>query len=94
MATKPAIESTVKLAIYAHADQLVLSAQTHAMPVSAFNGEFGCHSSPKSCGIDNTISPRDSQVGSAGKIIWLYRGLVITGFTRKSLYSMKLFIFD
>ena len=46
-------------------------------------------------GIDvYTISPRDSQVGGAGKIIWLYRGLVITGFTRKSLYSMKLFIFD
>ena len=63
MATKPTIESTVKLAIYAHADQLVLSAQTHAMPDSAFNGVFGCHSSLNSYGIDNTISPRYTNLG-------------------------------
>ena len=36
-----------------------------------------------------TIEPRDSQIGGAAKIIWLYRGLVITGFTKKSIYLMK-----
>ena len=36
-----------------------------------------------------TIEPRDSQIGGAAKIIWLYRGLVITGLSKKSIYLMK-----
>ena len=41
-----------------------------------------------------TIDPRDSLVGGAGKIIWIYRGLAITGFSKKSIYSMKSVILD
>ena len=41
-----------------------------------------------------TIGPRDSLDAGADKIIWLYRGLAITEFTRKPIYSMKLVVLD